>query len=354
MVIIFFEWFNFLFLHFNDRRNVIHMIFKCQYCNQPAVYHRKISNEKVCANHFCSTLENKIRKTVRKFQMFDPTQKVVVGVSGGKDSLVLLYNVLRLQKRNPDSIPVEAILIDEGIEGYRNESLLIAKKMCEIWNVKLHIIEFRKYFGKSLDETIDSLADLKVNACTVCGTVRRRLLNDTALELNADKLAIGHNLDDISETFIQNILRNDLKRIRTKPPHGNLQEKLGYLVPRIKPLMEIPEIEISRYCYYKNIPIQSTPCPYIEGFFILRKKVQDFLNDLEENSAEVKYNIIKLNENLFSILKESKPSDSETHLRVKEQNNSNLKLLCSKCGSIKSPNRDICYYCELKIKIGLK
>ena len=64
---------------------------KCNYCSNEAVYHRKISNEFVCKTHFIKTVEKKIRKTVRKFSMFSPKDKVVVGLSGGKDSLVLLF-----------------------------------------------------------------------------------------------------------------------------------------------------------------------------------------------------------------------------------------------------------------------
>ena len=76
---------------------------KCSYCSNNAVYHRKISNEFVCKIHFCETIEKKIRKTVRKHKMFTPKDKIAVGLSGGKDSLVLLYNMIKLQERNPFS-----------------------------------------------------------------------------------------------------------------------------------------------------------------------------------------------------------------------------------------------------------
>ena len=128
----------------------------CQYCPKPAVYHRKISNEIVCKDHFLLTIENKIRKTVRAHNLFSPQDKVVVGVSGGKDSLALLYNVKKLQQRNPHSPQVEAILIDEGIQGYRGESTAIAQKICANWGVPLHIISFKSEFGKTLDETIQT------------------------------------------------------------------------------------------------------------------------------------------------------------------------------------------------------
>ncbi|MHA1584671.1 MAG: TIGR00269 family protein [Promethearchaeota archaeon] len=311
----------------------------CKYCSKPAVYHRKVSGEYVCKEHFISTVENKIRKTVRKYQMFSPNEKIAVGLSGGKDSLVLLYNVLKLQKRNPNCPQVEAILIDEGISGYRAESVEIAKEMCKKWNVALHIVSFQQNFGSSLDNVIPKLPSLAINACTICGTVRRRLLNETAMKLKADKLAIGHNLDDQAETFLQNIVRNDLKRILQHPPNGNELDALGHFVPRIKPLMTIPESEITLYCYYKGIPIQTTPCPYVENFFILRKSVQEFINTLEKQSAEIKYNLINANEAIHSILKQHPEENSSFHSHYR---------LCPECGNPMGPSRKTCYYCELK------
>ncbi|MHA1718672.1 MAG: TIGR00269 family protein [Promethearchaeota archaeon] len=319
---------------------------RCDYCSNIAVYHRKISNEFVCKTHFIKTVERKIRKTVRKYKMFSPKDKVVVGVSGGKDSLVLLYNVLQLQKRYSDSPKVEAILIDEGIEGYRAESIQIAQKMCNLWEIPLHIVKFRTDFGETLDKLIPDLENLKINACTICGTVRRRLLNDKAFELNADRLAIGHNLDDQIETFLQNIVRNDLRQILLHPPNGNIESHNNKIVPRIKPLMAIPEKEITLYCYYKKIPIQTTPCPYVENYYILRKKIQDFINILNNRSPEIKYNLLKINENIIEQIP-IKNLDNNTIQKEKKIG------LCKNCQMPCGINRDICYYCELKKELNL-
>jgi len=319
---------------------------KCNYCSNEAVYHRKISNEFVCKTHFIKTVEKKIRKTVRKFSMFSPKDKVVVGLSGGKDSLVLLFNILELQKRYPKSPIVEAILIDEGIEGYRAESIEIAEKMCKEWKTPLHIVKIKNVFGKTIDGIIPNLEDLNVNACTICGTVRRRLLNDKAYDLGADYLAIGHNLDDQIETFLQNIVRNDLKQILLHPPNGNVKSDKKEIVPRIKPLMSIPEKEITLYCYYKEIPIQVTPCPYVENFYILRKKIQDFINILENQSPEIKYNLLKMNE---KIIEQVSMNYLKEEINQKSKNNGICKICKMPCGL----NREICYFCELKKGLNL-
>jgi len=333
-------------------------IIKCTYCQKPAVYHRKISNEYVCPDHFVKTIERKILRTVRKYKMFSPMDKLAVGVSGGKDSLAVLYNVIQIQRSRQSSTEIHAILIDEGIHGYREESVEIAKKFCKKWQIPLHILRFQEHFGLSLDQCIPNLQNLLINACTVCGTVRRRLLNDKAREIGAKYLVIGHNLDDQAETFLQNIIRNDLSRIFLHPPWGNLQVESGIFIPRVKPLMEIPESEITLYCYFKKFPIQTTPCPYVEPYFILRKQVQTFLNHLEHQSAEVKYNLLRMHEN---ILKLNKPiensskdlSELKSYQLIKERVKSEITQFCSNCHEPSGNSRDLCYYCFLKSKLGL-
>ena len=120
--------------------------------------------------------------------------------------------------------------------------------------------------------------------------------------------------------------------------------------------MNIPEAEITRYCYYKKIPIQTTPCPYVENFFILRQKVQKFINELEENSAEVKYNLLTIDERLFSILnnKETKIDAISPQKSTSVNKDKYTPDFCHVCGEPKGMNRNICYYCELKQQLGLK
>ncbi len=318
------------------------IILKCRYCDRDSVFFRQISGKYLCKDHFLISIENKIQRTVRKYRMFTPQEKVVVGLSGGKDSLTVLYNCLKIQRHYSFAPPIEAILIDEGIQYYRPESTAIAQKMCEEWDVPLHIVSFRDHFGADLDEVIDNIRNLKINACTVCGTVRRRLLNETALALKADKLVIGHNLDDTAETFLQNILRNDLDKILSNPPSGNPLDPEGFFVPRIKPLLGIPESEIMLYCYYQEFPIQAIPCPYVENFDILRKKVLDFLNLMEIHSPEVKFNLLEMNETLLkrlNSLQNTKKTENEP--------------VCKYCHNPMGTRRELCYYCELRLNLGL-
>ena len=312
---------------------------KCQYCSKNAIFHRKISNEFLCKEHFIITLEKKVFRTIRKHQMISPQDIVAIGVSGGKDSLALcniLQNIFKKYHKQPKFF---AILVDEGIANYREESTQLAIEFCAQKNIPLEIIRSKEILGKTVDESIRILQEMKINACTLCGTMRRRFLNQKAKEKNATKLAIGHNLDDTTETFLQNIIRNDLQKIITNPPQGNPVDPTHQYVPRIKPLMEIPEKEIVLYCYYSNIPIQTTPCPYVSEFPVLRKNIQDFINILEMQSAEVKYNLLRANEEWIG----------KSHFRQESQIESRT---CEECGMICGPKRRVCYYCELKKQLN--
>ena len=286
--------------------------------------------------------------------MFSPYNKLAVGISGGKDSLVVLYNVIQIQKYRQSTASIQAILVDEGIRGYREESRAIAAKFCAEFGIILHIVEFSDKFGLSLDEAVNFIPDEEFNACTICGTVRRRLLNDKARDLGVDYLVIGHNLDDQAETFLQNILRNDLIRTLQHPPWGNIHDESSHFIPRVKPLMEIPEAEITLYCYFKGFSIQSNPCPYVEPYFILRERVQHFLNLLEEHSSEIKYNLIRMHENLLTFFNSSS-SDKELDSNSKwcKINVENFQNQCNLCHEPTGKQRTICYYCELKNKLNI-
>ena len=116
--------------------------------------------------------------------MINYGQRVAVGVSGGKDSLVLLYILKKISKNNNNDIV--AITIDEGIEGYRDESLTIVKDFCNKLEVPFKIFSYKELFGSSMDEAIVKRPSKKVSSCSICGTFRRRALDVAALSMQSD------------------------------------------------------------------------------------------------------------------------------------------------------------------------
>jgi uncharacterized protein (TIGR00269 family) len=288
-------------------------------------------------------VERKIHKLISTQKLVSNEDRICVGVSGGKDSLVLLYNLYQRQQRIKTSPKLSVAFIDEGIKEYRDESVKILDQFMRQFDIEadIRVLEFRKEFGYTMDEISRMIVEnnLSMNACTVCGTVRRRLLNIAAKNAGATKLAIGHNLDDTVQTFMLNILRNDAGKIVSVPPYGSPVSSPGenedIFIPRIKPLAGLSERELTLYCYHKEFPIQSNPCPFSRSFPILRRKVQEFLNNLDERSSEIKFNLLHLNQELISKL---------GHL----ENRPKLNSYCKTCGNPTGIKRNVCLYCELK------
>ena len=307
----------------------------CKKCGKIAVYKQQYSGAAFCKSCFIESIENRIRKTISKYKMIQKGDKIVVGFSGGKDSMVLLYNLAMRKKCKSDEFELDAVMILEGIQGYREESERIGTEFCKKLGISLHKISFKEKYGATLDEIVANIKKRelkKIKGCTICGTLRRKYLHDESIKLKANKLAIGHNLDDQTETFLQNILRNDLDLITRRPVWGNNGN--NYFISRIKPLINIPENEIALYAYYKGMAIQTHICPYSEPeqFDIMRKRVQTFLNDFENHSPEIKFNLLKLNENLYN----------QIHLSYKEEDKFNK---CEICGEPTGPKSKICRSC---------
>ena len=255
---------------------------KCQRCSKNAVIYQKYSNAHLCKLHFIEDVERKIKRDIRKFRMVERGDRIAVALSGGKDSIVLLY-VLHKIFRDRKDLEISAITIDEGIKGYREHTLDHAVKLTHDMGIQHVIKSFREGFGVSLDE----LTRIKEHAaCTLCGVLRKNLLNKTARELGADKLAIGHNLDDESQTIMMNYLRGDMDRLKRMLPNV----KQPGLVMRIKPLRSIPEKEVALYGFLNGLPVSMDECPYAGE--ALRNEIREMLNNYEVKHPGTKYSLL--------------------------------------------------------------
>ncbi len=255
---------------------------KCR-CGRDAVVYLHYSSQHMCAAHFIRMFDRRFRKTVRQFSMLKKGDRVAVGLSGGKDSTVLLHSLVELKKDLP--FELVAITIDEGIAGYRERTLRIAKRECATLGVEHVVHKFEKEAGK----TLDKLVKRKGSAlpCTQCGVLRRYMLNKAAREAGATKLATGHNLDDVAQTVLMNIMRNEPSRLaRFNEP----LVKSGRFVRRIRPLMLTPEKENAIYAMLKGIELERVECPYAHTAF--RSHVRKMLNESEERYPGTKFKIV--------------------------------------------------------------
>ena len=304
--------------------------FACSKCGRKAVFHRKYEGLYLCERHFVRSIEDKVRRTIRKYGMVRRGDRIAFALSGGKDSSAVLYVMKKIFGKRKD-LEFFAISIDEGIPGYRDESLKIARKLCESLGVEHHIFSFREEFGKTLTEKVKEIKKSEGwegTACTYCGLARRWLLNRKARELGANKICFGMNLDDEIQGIMMDYIRGDLVRLARMGGEAVVSHKL--FVPRIKPFREIPEKEIGLYAILSGLEVQEDECPFLEG---PRFRVRDFLNDLEAESPGIKFSVLKTFEKLLP------------HVRgiVKREG---VKLTrCAKCGEPSSQR--ICKTCEL-------
>ncbi|MEM1713820.1 MAG: tRNA 2-thiocytidine biosynthesis TtcA family protein, partial [Desulfurococcaceae archaeon] len=192
---------------------------KCSYCGKPAVYINKVSNIAYCRQHFIEYFEHKARKTIRKYNMIKPGDHVLIGVSGGKDSMALLHFLLKLKKKM-QRLEITAVLVDEGISGYREKTIPNLVNYAEKYGVKYIIASFRDYIGATLDDIVKTSFqnNLPYMPCSYCGVFRRYVLNKVAREINANVIATAHNMDDIVQTYLMNLVSNSWDRIVSLGP----------------------------------------------------------------------------------------------------------------------------------------
>jgi cytoplasmic tRNA 2-thiolation protein 1 len=261
-----------------------------------------------------------------KYSMLNYNDKVAVAVSGGKDSLSLLYIMKRIFDNRQGGANLVAITIDEGIKGYRNESLKIVEDFCSNLGVQSKILSYKEIFGINMDEAMILRPVEKMTSCSMCGTFRRRAMDMAAESVGANVLATAHNLDDQVQSFMINISAGDIDRIGWTYP-----EPIQYAskkLKKIKPFVEIYEQEIVFYALQRQIPFQSEECPYMHES--IRTEIRQFLNKFENDHPGIKYNIYNSITKISKVLKSSMENPEAR--------------ICSVCG--KECTSDICGVCK--------
>lgn len=240
-------------------------------------------------------IEKRVRKAINKYNMLASNDHIGLGFSGGKDSTVLLHILSNFQKRFPFS-NITALTVDEGIEGYRDESIDLTRKFTKKYQIPQEIISFREVFGANLDELVkrSKEKEITLSACAICGILRRRAINLAARKVKVTKIATAHNLDDEAQSIVMNMLRGDsAKFIRlSRVPI----DKYKSLRPRIRPFVHVTEPEIVLYAYAKNLEYHSYPCPYSAS--AMRNDIRAFLSKMEEKRPNSLLNVVKLHDSL--------------------------------------------------------
>lgn len=272
---------------------------ECSFCGSSAFYRREYEGVNLCQRCFRRSIEDKVRSTISRYKMFSPRDHIAVAVSGGKDSLSLLMILSRLKARFPLS-RLTAVTIDEGIQGYREEAVSLARGLAESLRIEHKVFSFKELFHVTLDELVKRQSRLA--PCSYCGVLRRRGLEWAARAIGADKVATAHNLDDEVQTALLNILHGGVERLmRTSPVLADPEKRF---TPRVKPLCEVYEREVALYTYVAGLEFQQVPCPYRNR--ALRGDIRNILNELEEKHPGLKYTAYASKLRLSGLLGRSK------------------------------------------------
>jgi len=276
---------------------------------------------------FVQQFEKKVKNTVREHRLANKKDKIIVACSGGKDSTTTLYLLDKFGYK------VEALIIDLLIGEWSEKNLENLKEFCKKSEIKLHVINMRKEFGCSICYIRAGIQEkAKLKNCTICGVVKRWLMNKKARELGATKLATGHNLDDEAETLLMNLFTGNPELTCRLGPKGGLVKNKKF-VQRIKPLYLCTNAEIRRYSKKMKFPVLYDPCPCSTESF--RREVRNWLAELEKRHGELKTPLV---ENFLEIL----PA-----LRKNCKQDKGVRL-CKTCGE--PSKNEICKRCKL-IKI---
>ncbi|RLI24057.1 TIGR00269 family protein [Candidatus Bathyarchaeota archaeon] len=310
------------------------MTLRCQRCGGEAVYRRPYSGEVLCRKHFLRSIEDRVYLAIRRYRMFNPDDRIGLALSGGKDSMTLLHILAKIEARFPKARLI-AVTIDEGIRGYRRAALRIASKACKRLGVPHHVYSFRKLFGLSLDRLVERALEkgLKPRPCVYCGILRRRALNIAAEELKLDKIATAHNLDDVVQTYMLNLAHGDIYRFTVSGPVT--MSRFEGIPTRVKPLMLVPEKEVTLYAVLTAIEFQPTQCPYAGSS--LRTDIRAMLARLEDRHPGILFILLRSFEKLADALRDQVAAPKAGRCKI--------------CGAPTSG--DLCKACELLLDLGL-
>jgi uncharacterized protein (TIGR00269 family) len=244
---------------------------KCSLCDEPAVIRYRDPERHLCSGHFTRHVRECMISTIDRGNLISPGDHIAVALSGGKDSTALLLLLHEILPGYP-GVSMTAITVDEGIAGYRDETVHAAEELTAHLGVDHRIVTFSGLFGDDLDAL---LAGREKEACTICGVLRRRALVIAARQVGATKLATGHNLDDEAQSVLMNVLRGDLPRLIQDTSSGNP----FWFIPRIKPLSALSEKEIATFLFIQGRFPDLPECPY--AGYALRSEVRSMLSGLE-------------------------------------------------------------------------
>ncbi|KAI9858170.1 MAG: nucleotidyltransferase [Trichoglossum hirsutum] len=270
----------------------------CAICSSRAFIVRPKNHQKLCKSCFLSIFEEEIHHTITTNTLFQHGERVAIGASGGKDSTVLASVLKTLNERHGYGVDFVLLSIDEGIKGYRDDSLETVKRNAVQYEMELCIVGYDELYGWTMDQVVEQVG--KKGNCTYCGVFRRQALDRGAAKLGINHVVTGHNADDIAETVLMNLLRGDLPRL-SRTTHI-VTSSTSSPIKRSKPLKYAYEKEIVLYAHHKKLDYFSTECIYSPEAF--RGSARALIKNLERVRPSAILDIVRSGEDMAKLVPE--------------------------------------------------
>jgi uncharacterized protein (TIGR00269 family) len=282
----------------------------------------------LCKDHFLEWVLEQTERNIKKYKLFSKNDRVLVAVSGGKDSLAL-WDVL-----NKLEYQTAGLYINLGIHGdsdYSNFSQILTENFANQRNLTLHIVNIQTEHGKSIPELSNSNKRGKSKPCSICGMVKRHTMNEIASKFDYDVLVTGHNLDDEVAVLFNNVMGWQVDFLRRQAPL--IPAKKG-LLPKAKPFCRFYERETAAYALLSNIDYIEDECPFSVGSTTIRNK--ELLNKLENERAGSKLafylKFLNAKKELFS--------ENEDNQLIEQLHT------CPSCGQL-TQTEGLCAFCRM-------
>ena len=294
---------------------------KCRVCRGPAVIDLPRHNANFCAEHFVKLCRDQVAKAIADHAMLTPGERVLVAVSGGKDSLAVWDLLLEL------GYDAEGLYLGLGIGSYSEASAVAARSFASARGLVLHERSLREDYG--YDVPTAAAVTHRV-PCSACGLSKRHLFDKAAVDGGYDVVVTGHNLDDEAAVLFGNALRWDVEYLGRQLPV--LPARDGF-PKKVKPLMRLTERETAAWCIVRGIDYQVEECPMAAGNKHLGFK--ETLNDIELRSPGAKHDLY------FGFLDRA----VDRFESAGAEGSSVVLVPCAECGA--PTTGEVCAFCRL-------
>jgi uncharacterized protein (TIGR00269 family) len=300
---------------------------KCKKCGGKAAINMFQHHMALCKEHFLEWVPEQTARFIKKYHMFDPDEKILVAVSGGKDSLSL-WDILHRLGYHADGLYL-CLGIDEGIS-YSSRSQQLTEKFAAERGLTLHVVNVQAQTGKTIPEWTEENKRGREMPCSLCGLVKRHEMNRVARDQGYDVLATGHNLDDEASVLFGNTLIWSGDYLLRQGP---VLPGTSGLARKVKPLCRFYEREMTAYALLRGIEYIYEECPFAVGAKSIYYK--ELLNQLENNrpGAKLIFYLNFLEARKSGLFAERKKDDVELHP-------------CTNCGQPTSAP-ELCSYCRM-------